>query len=175
MSHNISFTTLPLRGSIDTRISGRLKDMWNYLQRWQVVNCLHQLQKKSGGVAWIEEYKLVAFIAGSDLNTSLDKESLFGRMRFRLSCFFFGVKTADDLFTKVKNLLYDCENVGWIVREKNTIHGISDFLNSTTRGREIYWYDHLVGIVFSNKYIEWVTKALIAYWLIHSLHITISP
>ena len=151
--------------------------MWTYLQRWQVVNSLYHLQRKRGGVRWVQEHDLCAWIWGTDMSTSFwDENNFLFKIRGRLCCFFFGVSNINDLYTKIRNIINECEdvNVNWILRAKQK-GTVSDYLNLTTRGWEVYPYSHLLGIFFGNYYVKWITTLIIVYILTHYLNINIQP
>ncbi len=150
--------------------------MWTYLQRWQITNSLYHLQKRRDGVRWVEEYDLCAFIGGTNMRTHIGPDNLMTKTRARLSYFFFGVNNHDDLFTKIRNIINECEDisVNWITRAKHK-DSISDYLNLTTRGREIYPLSHLVGLFFGNYYVKWATTLLIVWSLAHWFNFYIQP
>lgn len=151
--------------------------MWTYLQRWQVANSLYHLQRKRDNIRWVQEYDLIAWITGSDLNEEIPfgDEAFLNKARRRLSYIFFGVSKHDDLYTKIRNIINECEDrdVNWIIRDKENNFHI--YLNLTTRGREIYPYSHLIGIIFSNYYVKWGTTILIIWLLGYFLNINIQP
>lgn len=130
---------------------------------------------RRGGVRWVQEHDLIAWIGGSDLRTQ-QHDTILSSFRANLSYFFFGVKNHDDLYTKIRNVINECEDkdVNWIVREKDK-HSISDYLNLTTRGREVYTYSHLLGLLFGNSYIKWGVTSLVVWLLATHFNIVIQP
>jgi hypothetical protein len=147
--------------------------MWTYLQRWQVVNSLYHLQRTRDNTRWVQEHDLCAYIGGTDINTS-HGDTVLSKMRARLSCWFFKVRSYDELYQEIRNIIYDCQdkNVNWIVKEQDK-NSISPYLNLTARGREIYPYSHLIGIFFGNYYVKWITIAFIVWILAYRFNINI--
>jgi hypothetical protein len=139
------------------------------------VNSLYHFRSKRGGVVWIQEHDLIVWLSGINMRTKQGEDTLVEKMRMRLNYFFFGVRNTDDFFTKVRNVIYSCEDpdVRLIRREKAGSHEISDRLNLTTRGEEIYPYSHLIGIFFGNYWVKWALTGLIV-WILGKHIVTIN-
>jgi len=71
-------------------------------------------------------------------------DTFLERMQFRFWYFFFQVNNHDQLFQKIGNVIYDCENIEpkWI-RRTNGDDGISDYLCLSPRGNEVYPISYL--------------------------------
>ena len=176
------YTAPPAAGRVLTKIIAvwslirYIYCMWTYLQRWQVINCLYHFQMKRGGVRWAQEHDLIAWIGGSDLRTQL-RDTFLSSARAHLSYFFFGVKNHNDFFIKIRNIINECEDrdVNWIIREPKGKDGISDYLNLTARGRAVYAYSHLVGLLLENYYIKYGITSFVIWLLATHFNIVIQP
>lgn len=118
--------------------------MLTFLQRWKVVNALYHLARKRDMVVWVPEHDLCAWISGTDLATHVGPDTNLDRLTFRFWYFFFRVKDHEQLYQKIRNIIYDCENIEpkWIKRTKGD-NGISDHISLSPRGNEVYAFSYL--------------------------------
>jgi len=155
-------------------IFGTIRQMWSYLQRWQVANSLYHLQRKRDNKRWVQEHDLFAYISGMNLETHVGGDTPMTTIRAHLAYLFYGVRNHDELYRAIRNIIHDCEdkNVNWIVREYDR-NSISPYLNLTARGREIYPYSHLIGQFFGNYYVKWAVTGIIV-WILGKHLITVN-
>ncbi len=142
--------------------------MLTYLQRWKVVNALYHLGRNRDLKAWVPEHDLIIWISGQDYKTHIGDDSKFDRIKFRFWYWFFRVKTHDQLSQKIRNVIYDCENIEpKLIRRTNGDDGISDHLCLSPRGMEVYAISHLIGKVLGNSWIKTIGTAIIVAYLVN--------
>ncbi len=120
--------------------------MLTFLQRWKVANALYHLGRHRDMKVWIPEHDLCEWIAGGDIwkDSAWGKTPFIRNLKYRFWYFFFRVKSHDQLYQKIKNVIYDCEHIepAWVRRTTGN-NGISDHLCLSPRGNEVYAVSYL--------------------------------
>lgn len=141
---------------------GRIERMRTYLHRWFVINRLYHLTRKRGGVVWVEEHDLCAWLSGQDIETHGGADTVLDRIKFRLAYWFFGVKNHSKLYNKISNVVAHCESseVNWIKSSKGN-DAVSKYIALSPKGEENYALSSLIFGDISN-----IRKLVLAVLLI---------
>ncbi len=101
-----------------------------------------------------------------DIESHVGGDTLFTKIRARLSYILFRARNHDELYRTIQNIIHDREDkdVNWIKRIEGN-NAISYYLNLTARGREIYPYSHLI-FLFLDYYIIKSAVVIYAGWIL---------